>query len=148
MKKIITILFILTLALVACTPATEEAPAADSNAAPGLTVGDKTYTVADLEALSATEATFREVTYKGVAVTTLLEDAGYSLDDMSALKAIAVDGYSANYEPAQIQKDDVIVAYALADGPLTDDDGAFRMVLPEEEGNMNVRMLAELEVIE
>jgi hypothetical protein len=46
-------------------------------------------------------------------------------------------------------KDNVLVAYALADGsPLTADDGSFRMVLPDEEGKLNVRMLAALQIIQ
>lgn len=146
MKKTMTLLFILILAIAACTPdTTVDEAAANANE---LTIGDKTYTVADLEALPASEATFNQITYRGVAITALLEDAGYSIDNLSSLKAVAADGYSANYAPAQIDKADVIVAYALTDGPMTEEDGIFRMVLPDEEGNVNVRMLVELEVTE
>jgi hypothetical protein len=43
--------------------------------------------------------------------------------------------------------DDVIVAYARADSDLAEEDGAFRMVLPGAEGKLNVRMLAELQIV-
>ncbi len=107
---------------------------------------EKSYTVADLEALPATESTFNEVAYKGVALSTLLADAGFDPQALRAVKAQAADGYSVNYDPALFQRADVLVAYATAGGPLAEDDGTFRMVLPGEEGKLNVRMLAELQV--
>lgn len=142
MKKNIVVFLILSLLLVACTSGE-----AETGETSDLIVGEKTYSVADLEALPVTEAAFKGVTYKGVAVTTLLEDAGYSLDALPAFKAVAADGYSVNYDLSLVQKADVIVAYAQVDGPLTAEDGQFRMVLPEEEGKLNVRMLAELQVL-
>ena len=75
----------------------------------------------------------------------LFPDQGF--EDFS--KAVAVDGYSVNYDPAQVLKDNVLVAYAQVDGnPLSADDGNFRMVLPDEEGKLNVRMLTELHIIQ
>jgi hypothetical protein len=82
-------------------------------------------------------------------VSALLEAVGVNPDNVKALKAVAADGYSVNYEPAQVLKDNVLVAYALADGgPLSADDGSFRMVLPDEEGKLNLRMLAELQIVQ
>ncbi len=104
----------------------------------------KSYTVADLEALPATESTFNDVVYKGVTLSVLLADAGFDPAALRAIKAVAADGYSMNYDPAMFQRADVLVAYATASGPLAEDDGVFRMVLPGEEGKLNVRMLAEL----
>lgn len=104
----------------------------------------KSYTVADLEALPATESTFNDVAYKGVTLSVLLADAGFDPAALRAVKAVAADGYSMNYDPAMFQRADVLVAYATASGPLAEDDGIFRMVLPGEEGKLNVRMLAEL----
>lgn len=143
MKKIIVVLMVLAVLLMGC--ASGEAETAVTG---GLVVGEKTYSMADLAALPVTEAVFKDVTYKGVTVTALLEDAGHSLTDLRAVKAVASDGYTVNYDWVQIEKADVIVAYAQADGPLTPDDGAFRMVLPEEEGKLNVRMLAELQAVQ
>jgi DNA replication initiation complex subunit (GINS family) len=107
---------------------------------------EKSYSVADLEALPASESTFNEVTYKGVSLPALLADAGFDAGTSRAVKAVAADGYSVNYDPALFQRQDVLVAYATADGPLAEEDGVFRMVLPGEEGKLNVRMLAELRV--
>ena len=143
MKKIMITLMVLMGLMVGCASGETETPAVEQ-----LLVGEKSYSVAEFEKMPVTESVFMDVTYNGVTVTALLEDAGYSLDEMSALKAVAADGYTVNYDLAQIEKGDVIVAYAQADSPLTKDDGTFRMVLPEEEGKLNVRMLAELQVVE
>ena len=107
---------------------------------------EETFSVADLEELPVTEATFNEVTYKGVSLGALLEEAGFSPGDLSTVKATATDGYSVNYDSGLFTREDVIVAYATVDGTLAEDDGTFRMVLPGEEGKLNLRMLVELKV--
>lgn len=107
----------------------------------------KSYTVADLEALPVTESTFNDVTYKGVTLSLLLADAGFDATTLRAVKAVAADGYSMNYDPALFQRADVLVAYATATGSLVEDDGVFRMVLPGEEGKLNVRMLGEVRAV-
>jgi hypothetical protein len=144
MKPNIIKLILLALLLVACS---STAPQGDGDI---LRVTDgtseKSFSVADLEKLPVTESTFNEVTYKGVLLGTLLEEAGFSPGDLSAVKAIATDGYSVNYDSGLFTREDVIVAYATTEGPLTEDDGTFRMVLPGEEGKLNVRMLVELNV--
>jgi len=117
----------------------------------GLKVGDgtttRTYTVDDLAALPAAESTFQEVAYKGVPLHVLLQDAGFDPQAIKAVKAVAADGYSVNYDPALFQRQDVLVAYATAQGALTADDGTLRMVIPDAEGKLNVRMLVELKVV-
>ena len=144
---LLIILLVIVVLASACaqeTPATEEAVRS-------LTVSDaenqQTLSLEAIQALPQTTATFQDVDYVGVTLPTLLEDAGVSLDDVTAIKAVASDGYSVNYEPALYTRDDVILAYAQADGPLTADDGTLRMVVPGEEGRMNVRMVVEIEVV-
>jgi DMSO/TMAO reductase YedYZ molybdopterin-dependent catalytic subunit len=122
------------------------------SAAPGnvLIVTDGTseqsYGVDDLEALGAEEAAFRDITYVGVPLGLLLEDAGFDPAGVSAVKATAADGFSANYDPDLVNRPDTLVAYAQADGPLAEEDGAFRMVLPDQEGKLNPRDLVELRI--
>ncbi|MCB8946779.1 MAG: molybdopterin-dependent oxidoreductase [Ardenticatenaceae bacterium] len=148
MKKIIVFTLLVMVFLVGCASGEETAVSPET---PLLTVGDgqtqNTYTAADLESLAEVEASFNGVAYLGVPLTALLEDAGFAVGNLQAVKAVAADGYSVNYDLAQIQKEDVIVAYAQADGPLTEDDGTFRMVLPDEEGRANVRMLVEIQAV-
>jgi DMSO/TMAO reductase YedYZ molybdopterin-dependent catalytic subunit len=86
------------------------------------------------------------VEYTGVALKDLLEQAGYDPAVVNAVQAIASDGYSVKYGQDLAMLDNTLVAYAQADGPLSADDGTFRMVLPDQEGKMNVRMLAEIHV--
>lgn len=143
MKRILVLLAVLLL--VSCGGEVD-APAGDM-----LTVTDGeqsvTYSVTDIEALPAAEATFREVTYVGTPLTALLEDAGFDPTAIRAVKATASDGFSANYEAELFALPDTIVATATSDGALTEEDGAFRMVLPDQEGKLNVRQLVELTVI-
>lgn len=141
-KSGLWLLLVLAMVCGACGGAAPEASQGT------LVVGDgttsKTYTVADLEKLPVSESVFNEVTYKGVSLPVLLGDAGFDAGALKAVKAVAADGYSVNYDPVLFQRADVLVAYATADGALTAEDGAFRMVLPGEEGKLNVRMLVEI----
>ncbi len=108
---------------------------------------ERRYSVEDLKALAADQATFEGTTYMGIQLAALLIDAGYDLADISAVKAVANDGFTANYGPDLINKSNTIIAYARADGAVTEDDGAFRMVLPDQEGKLNPRHLVELKVL-
>jgi hypothetical protein len=147
-KRHLFVLVLLSLVLAACGSAASAVPA-DMPQTLRVTDGSKeaSYTVADLEKLAASEATFNEVTYKGVTLSLLLADAGFDAGSLKAVKASAADGYSVNYDPALFQRQDVLVAYATADGSLAAEDGVFRLVLPGEEGKLNVRMLADLKVV-
>jgi hypothetical protein len=55
---------------------------------------ERTYGVADLEKLPVSEASFRGVTYRGVQLAILLEDAGFEAGALVEVKAVALDGYS------------------------------------------------------
>ena len=150
MKHLSIILLVLFVALLtACSPSAPQNSPSETVPTLLVTGGDtsKTYTRADLEALPASQAVFKDVTYKGVTVSALLQDAGFDLDQVKAVKAVASDGYTVNYDPSQVLVDEVIVAYARADGDLSAEDGSFRMVLPAAEGKLNVRMLVELKGI-
>ena len=147
MKRGALALVVMALVILACGSASGSVPEEMPQA---LLVTDgtteKSYSVADLEALPASESAFNEVAYKGVSLAVLLADAGFDAGALRAVKAVAADGYSVNYDPALFQRPDVLVAYATADGPLAEEDGTFRMVLPGQEGKLNVRLLAELRV--
>ena len=146
MKKTIWLMMVLILVVSGC--ATN--PPADTTSTASLQVSDgtvnKTYTVETLKALPETRISFMDVTYVGVKMTDLLTDAGFDPQAVKAVKVIASDGFSVNYDPALFQREDVIVAYQTADSVLAAEDGSFRMVLPGEEGKLNVRMLAEIQV--
>jgi hypothetical protein len=151
MKKIILTLAVTMLLLAACAPAAGQGAGAPVEAALLVKIGDtqKSFSAEDLGALPASEGSFKGVAYKGVTVSALLNALSVDPGSVKALKAVASDGFAVNYDPAQVLKDTVIVAYALADGsPMTAEDGSFRMVLPDEEGKLNPRMLVELQIIQ
>jgi hypothetical protein len=151
MRRILFILIAAMLVLVACTSTTGQEAGYSAEATLLVNVGDtqQSFNVEDLGALPSTESTFKDVAYKGVTVSDLLDSLSFDPDLVTAVKAVASDGFTVNYDPAQIFKDNVIVAYALADGsPMTADDGEFRMVFPDEEGKLNPRMLVELQIVQ
>lgn len=145
MKRFLLFVIVFALALAACAPKAEE-PAGNVLKVSDGTVS-KTYTVDDLKTLGAVQATFKGVTYVGVPLTALLQDAGIDPANLTAVKAVAGDGFSANYDVSLYAREDTIVAYATVDGALSADDGTFRMVLPNGEGKLNVRQLAEIVAI-
>jgi DMSO/TMAO reductase YedYZ molybdopterin-dependent catalytic subunit len=144
MKRILFTLVVLAVLVSAC------APKAQTNATPATTLavsmGDmqKTYTMDQLKALGAVQETFKDVIYVGVPLTTLLQDAGIDPSSISAVKAVATDGYTVNYDSSMFALPDTMVAYARADGPLSDTEAPFSMVLPEQEGKMNARMVVQI----
>ncbi len=148
MKKSLLVLVLLSLLVSACgfgaASAAQKAPVA-------LQVTDgaiaKSYTAADLQKLPVSVSSFNGVSYEGVALPVLLQDAGFDPQLLKAVKATATDGFSANYDPSMFQRQDVLVAYATSTGALAKEDGSLRMVLPDQPGKVNVRMLAELKVV-
>lgn len=115
-----------------------------------LIVGDsasqKIYNLTDLKALPKSESELNNIRYVGVPLVTLLRDAGFDIQTIKMVKAIANDGFSAEYNPDLFSRSDILVAYARVDSPLGSDEGGLRMVAPGEAGKLNVRMLVELQV--
>ena len=142
MKRILFTLLTLTVMVSACAPKTSVASVNTLK----VTVGDtqKTYTLSQLQALGNVQATVSGVTYIGVPLTALLKDAGIDPASLSAVKAVGADGFGANYDPSLFNLPDTLVAYAGVNGPLAANELPFRMVLPGQEGKLNVRMLVEI----
>jgi hypothetical protein len=146
MKRYLLGILILVLLLAACAQAKPPAGGTDLKVSGGAT--NKSYSTADLQSLSDAKASFKDVEYVGVPLLDLLRDAGFDPAQAKAVKVIAVDGFTVNYEPALFTKADTLVAYARADGPLGEEDGVFRMVLPGQEGKLNPRQVVEIQVIQ
>ncbi len=145
MKRTLFVILVLALALAACTPKSAAPSGSDLKVSDGTIV--KTYTVNDLKALGAVQASDKGVAYIGVPLKVLLKDAGIDPTQLSAVKAVASDGFTSNYDSTQFMADDMLVAYARADGPLTADEGVFRIVLPDQGGKLNPRLLVEIDAI-
>ena len=141
MKRYLFLLLALLGLLIGCA---QDSPAAGDTLIVTDGETERSYTVSDLEALAAEQATFLEVAYTGVPLGLLLRDAGFDPAGLSAVKATAADGFSANYDPELVNRPDTLVAYAQAGGSLAAEDGTFRMVLPGQEGRLNPRDLVEL----
>jgi len=59
---------------------------------------------------------------------------------------VASDGFTSTYDAATFSREDVILAYTKAGGPLDDNEVPFRMIVPGAENRMQARMVVELRV--
>ena len=148
MRKPIIILLLILTTLLAALPACQTAAPATEEAVFTVTDGpdEATYTAADLQAMPTAEATMDGTTYVGVTLATLLENAGVDPATVSEVTAAAADDFSATYTAEQVTRPDTLVAFATQDGELAEGEQPFRMVLPDEAGQLNVRMLSRIEV--
>lgn len=135
----------LVLFTYACSP-NQEAPTGDMLVVRGDTI-EKRYSVSDLKEFPTAQAQLNGITYVGVRLADLLNDAGFEAPQLSAVKVVASDGFTVNYDASLFLAEDTLVAYARADGPLAEDEGTFRMVVPGQGGKMNPRMVVEIQAI-
>jgi len=146
MKQFTICMVVFALILSACSSqSTPQAATVELKVGDGSTT--KTYSVDALKNLGAAKASFKGVEYVGVTLTDLLKDAGFDPAQLKAVKVIAIDGFSVNYEPALFTRPDTLLAYAQSGGPLTAEDGNFRRVLPAQEGKLNPRMVVEIQAV-
>jgi hypothetical protein len=143
MKKALFVFLFASLLVVSCgsAPSDTDQPTELTLTGPET---EAVYSRVELEEVGSSEVEFDGVVYKGVVLSVLLESAGMNPDGIKKVTAVATDGYQVTYSSEIVSRPDVLVAYATAEGDLTQDDGTFRMVLPGEPGNQNVRMLTEL----
>ena len=149
MRRVSLFLFLQALLATACADTTAEQvypPANDVLLVSGGSL-QKRYTKQDLQALNTAQANFLKVNYMGVSLAILLRDAGFDPETIKVVKAVAVDGFSANYDSELVNKSDTVVAYDRAEGPLAEGEAPYRMVLPGQEGKLNVRQIIEIQVI-
>lgn len=139
MKKtyLLTVLFVVLALLSACAPK----EAAMTEAAAALTVNDKSYSQADLEALGTISVDYtgkdgETTTYEGVLLSVLLADAG--ADTGTDVTFTASDGYEASLT--------VDEAMACPNCIVAFDDGALRTVMPDMSGKLNVKDLIQITV--
>ncbi|MEW6717366.1 MAG: molybdopterin-dependent oxidoreductase [Chloroflexota bacterium] len=142
MKRIVLTLFTLILIVTSCTSKPPETVGAVLKVTDGTV--EKNYTADDLKALGASQVVLNDVTYVGVTLKVLLQDAGIDPTGLSAVKAVAVDGFTANYDSSLFMREDTLVAYARVDGSLAEDEMPFRMVLPDQGGKLNPRQITEI----
>lgn len=147
-----TLITLLTLILIAVLAACSAPQPADPDATLTVTIGENemAYSRADLQEMDETTVEAEGTAYVGVPLSDLLQDALASAgvgnpEELSEVTAVASDGYSAAYEPDLFLSPQTIVAYATSEGDLADDEQPFRMVLSDQPGRMNVRMLARIE---
>ncbi len=143
MKRFVLLALVCILVMTACAPQAQKPAGAVLKVSNGNI--EKSYSADDLKALGKVQGTFKGVAYVGVTLTVLLKDAGIDPAGLAAVKAVATDGFTANYDAALFNREDTMVAYARADGSaLTEDEAPFSMVLPNESGKLNPRKLTQI----
>lgn len=146
-QRTIFFTILLTLFVIISLIGCNAAEPADPDASLTVLVGESevVYTRAELEALGEATVDADGNTYVGVPLADLLRDAGADPATVAEVTAVASDGFSAAYDSAMILNPDTLVAYGTSEGDLSDDEQPYRMVLPDQPGRMNVRMLARIE---
>jgi hypothetical protein len=127
-------LLVLLALLTACAPAAQEEAL--------ITVGEKAYTLSELEDLGTISVDYTDkdgetTTYEGVLLLTVLEDAGIA-DAGATITFTASDGYEADMATDDAAAcENCIVAF---------DDGSLRMVMPEQSGKLQVKDVVSISV--
>lgn len=101
----------------------------------------RTLTQVELAALPVAQVSERGRAFTGVRLRDLLTELEIAAD--APLQASAADGYTQTLAPALLERDDVIVAYAVDDAPLAAGDGPLRLVVPGSPG-LGVKQLVRL----
>jgi hypothetical protein len=128
-------LFLLLILISACAP--EQAAVQETV----LTVGDRGFSLSELEALGTISVDYTNKdgetsTYTGVPLATLLETA--RLAGSGTLVFTAADGFEADMALEE--------ALACADCIVAIDNGSLRMVMPEMSGKLQVKDVIEISV--
>jgi hypothetical protein len=129
-------LFLLLILISACAP--EQAAVQETV----LTVGDRGFSLSELEALGTISVDYTNKdgetsTYTGVSLAALLEDAALT-GTGDTLVFTAADGYQADMDLAD--------ALACANCILAIDDGSLRMVMPGLSSKLQVKDIIEISV--
>ncbi|MBG0783821.1 MAG: hypothetical protein H0S79_01835 [Anaerolineaceae bacterium] len=131
-----TVLLVTLLLVMTLVSACSAAPAATEEVVDTavLTVGEKAYTKADLEALGTMSADYTDkdgvtTTYEGVSLSALLDDAG--LSGSTEITMTASDGYEASLTVEE--------AVACANCIVAFDGDMLRTVMPDMSGKLNVK---------
>lgn len=121
----------------------------------------RTYTTAELKTLPAVEVEKEIVSssfandeglFRGVALRTLLADAGVDVDALTQVVVRSEDGFVAAYPADEVaESDNIFLAYSKNGEPLGDrgsgGSGPLRIVVTEDEfGNRCAKYVSEIEV--
>ncbi len=147
------LILVVALLAAACSPAGQATPTQPQEAAaPGviLTIAsgeeEQTFTLEQLQALPATEVESADGQFVGVRLGDLLAEAGFDLDAIATVRVMATDGFSSTYESNLFARQDAVLAYARQGGSLNANELPLRMVIPNEGGTMQPRMVNRIEV--
>ena len=147
---LLSIFFSLIAVLTACAPAAT--PVAPDE--PLLTVTDgstsQVYSLTDIQSLpvTAVDVAGEKISgqFNGVALPTLLDQAGFEPTELITVKVVASDGFSVEYDASLFTRADAVLATTHNEKPLAAADGPLWMIVPGEPGKMQPRSVVRIEV--
>jgi hypothetical protein len=146
--RFVAVCLAMLLLLTAC--AAPALPTVDPNGPPMLVVssvdGKQMFGRDDMENLPVVNETLNGVTYKGATAAALLHAAGVDPEALKGVRAVYADGTTLELDVTSLLGGEGLIAYARADGDLTPEDGAFRLVLPKADAAHNLPGLTELQL--
>jgi hypothetical protein len=118
----------------------EQAAVAPAAAGAAITVNGRPFTLEDVQALEQIDVDFDGTPYVGVPMGIMLTQAEVG-DDVATLILVGEDGYQAQVPWQEVRAcPDCIVAFQ--------DQGGFRVVMPGFPGQVQVRDLVEIQVLD
>lgn len=162
-KKVFLLLLLAVFMLFAfsgCADEQTEDPAAagegESITISGLPDGEIKITIDKIKALPAesgeavsisSSGEESTVPFKGVALNTILEKHGSSLDDYTSVRLVAADGYSVEVPEDILRSKPFYLAYELHGEPIREKDRPLRVVIPDVRSLYWIKALAEVQLI-
>jgi len=151
-SKVSILLIATVLLLIGCAaPVQEEALEAWHLTVVGK-AGSKELSLEDIKALPSKEVQFESKetgtlnTYKGVALSDLLEAAGVDISTLQSADVEASDGFLATFDRELALAEDVVLVYEMDDGPLPSEMGKVRIIAPGQANKFQVKFVTRITV--
>jgi len=151
-SKVSILLIATVLLLIGCAaPVQEEALEAWHLTVVGK-AGSKELSLEDIKALPCKEVQFESKetgtlnTYKGVALSNLLEAAGVDISTLQSADVEASDGFLATFDRELALAEDVVLVYEMDDGPLPSEMGKVRIIAPGQANKFQVKFVTRITV--
>ena len=114
--------------------------------------GPKEFSLEDIKALPSKEVQFESKetgtlnTYKGVALSDLLDAAGVDTSTLQSADVEASDGFLATFDRELALAEDVVLVYEMDGGPLPSEMGRVRMLAPGQATKFQVKFVSRITV--
>lgn len=151
-SKVLVLLMTITILLTSCTtPVPEGTPEMWHLTVVGQ-AGSREFSLEDIKHLPSKEVQFESKetgtlnTYKGVALSDLLEAAGVDTSALQSVDVEASDGFLATFDRGLALAEDVVLVYEMDGGPLPSEMGTVRVLAPGQATKFQVKFVTRITV--